>query len=176
MVKTKDLARGRFEERLKSLRTGVARGLPGGVMIDRAPLSEVEIQGRLADALALFQKVRDAEAVVQTARGQLHQALPDVHHFAVGLGKALAAYFGHTSAELQEFGIGTGERRPLTAEQRAIAHFKSLATRKKRRTMGRRQRLALTDSQPTVVILDPSQDTSGNASAPKPGATEHPPD
>jgi hypothetical protein len=154
MVKTENLARGRFEARLQRLIDGVKKGLPQGLVIDKATWNDAQLAQRLADGLALFEKVREAEAAVTIARGELHAALPDVHHFVTGLTKALAAYFGHASAELHEFGIWPGERRPLTAEQLAAAHARSLATRKKRRTMGKRQRQALSDDQPTVVVVD----------------------
>jgi hypothetical protein len=161
MVKSDNLARRRFEDRLRRLKDGVQKGLPQGLVIDRTQLSDAQIAQRLSEGLALFQRVRDADAAAQLARGELHAALPEVHHFCAGLTKALGAYFGHANAQLHEFGIWPGERRPLTAEELAVAHAKSLATRKKRKTMGKRQRLALSDNQPTVVIVDPrSEPTS----------------
>jgi hypothetical protein len=156
VVKTENLAKKRFEDRVSRLKEGVQKGLPQGLVIDRTQLSEADIVQRLSDGLALFQRVRDAEAALALARGELHAALPDVHHFCSGLIKAVAAYFGRASAELHEFGIWSGVRRPLTSEELAVAHSKSLATRKKRRTMGKRQRLALSDNQPTVLIVDPA--------------------
>ena len=155
MVKADNLARGRFEARLQRLLDGVKKGLPQALVIDKTAWNDQQLAQQLAEGLALFQRVRDAEAAVTIARGELHAALPDVHHFVSGLSKALAAYFGHASAELHEFGIWPGERRPLTAEQLAVTHAKSLATR--RRSAGfwaSASAWPCPDNQPTVVVLD----------------------
>jgi hypothetical protein len=74
----------------------------------------------------------------------------------------VAAKFGENSDEYREFGFQPPKPRIASPEAKVIGAAKLRATRKARKTMGRRQRLAITGTVPSAIALP-----VGNA----PGAT-----
>jgi hypothetical protein len=79
----------------------------------------------------------------EAANVQTNIVMADLRNTVIGA-------FGRDSAKLATFGFVAPKRPTLTPEQRATAAKKALATRKARKTMGRRQK-ALVKGEPTTA-------------------------
>jgi hypothetical protein len=145
-----------YERRLIALRDGVRSAWPQGLALQilQGSVGPAEADQRLSDALVLFQDVHDAELALRQKRMLLDAALPAAHTFSSALERGLAAWFSVGDPRRAQFGLSLGLRRPMTGEAKAIAHGKALVTRRRRFTMGRRQREALSPRS-TVQILGP---------------------
>ena len=152
--KTK-LRTGVFEKELQGLLVGVTKYLPPSatLVVEKGQVTAAQLASRLDGYLQTFADVRDKKEQARQQIGALQQQLPESHAFSMGLKAALVGFFGPGNPELSQFGISAGPRRPLTSEEKAVAHAKALNTRKVRNTLGRRQRLALGAANPTVVVL-----------------------
>jgi hypothetical protein len=170
---------GAFEKKLEELELGVQKYLPqtSTLIVEKSPMTAAQLADRLKVYLQTFADLRDKKEQARQQLGVLHQQLPEAHAFYMGLKAALVAFFGRGSPELSQFGISVGSRKPLTSEQKAIAHAKAVNTRKARHTLGRKQHLAQ-DAVPTVVVLGAdgkpisgSNGTAPAASTPAPAAS-----
>ncbi len=134
---------------------GVTKYLPQSstLVVEKSPVTAAQMAARINGYLQTFADLRDRKEQARQQLGVLQQQLPEAHAFYMGLKPALVAFFGRGSPELSQFGISVGSRKPLTSEQKAIAHAKALNTRKVRNTLGRRQKLALGNANPKVVIV-----------------------
>ena len=146
---------GAFEARLQQLELGVTKYLPqtSTLIVEKSSMTAAQLADRLKAYLQTFAELRDKREQARQQLGVLRQQSPDAHEFYMGLKAALVAFFGRGSPELSQFGISVGGRKPLSAEQKAIAHARTLNTRKVRNTLGSRQRLAYGAVNPTVLII-----------------------
>jgi hypothetical protein len=146
---------GAFEAKLQKLQLGVQKYLPqtSTLIVEKGSMTAAQLADRLTTYLQTFADLRDKREQARQQLGVLQQQLPEAHGFYMGLKSALVAFFGKGSPELSQFGISVGGRTPLTSEQKAIAHAKSVNTRKVRHTLGRKQHLAQGVVSPTVLIL-----------------------
>jgi hypothetical protein len=146
---------GAFEEKLQEMELGVSKYLPPNstLVVERNPMTAAQMADRLKVYLQSYADLRDKKEQARQQLGALHQQLPEAHAFYMGLKAALVAFFGRGSPELSQFGISVGGRKPLTSEQKAIAHARALETRKVRHTLGRKQRLVQGAAIPKVLIL-----------------------
>ena len=146
---------GAFEKELQQVLLGVTKYLPqtSTLVVEKSQLTAAQMATRINGYLQTFADLRDKKEQARQQLGVLQQQLPEAHAFYMGLKAALVAFFGRGNPELSQFGISVGGRKPLTSEQKAIAHSRALATRKVRGTLGRKQRLALGSVNPRVVIL-----------------------
>ncbi len=150
---------GAFEKAVRALVEGFRRELP-------ASGHEVIFGGRkmtMEELHALLDGMAESFEAVHRAERALRQAIADRRRSVKGhrstFGDAvvlLKHHFGKDSPALALFGLRLAKpRTPLTAEAKARAHAKSLATRKARGTLGRKQRLALgRPPEPTLLVLD----------------------
>ncbi len=146
---------GAFEAKLQKLQLGVQKYLSqtSTFSVEKGSMTAAQLADRLTTYLQTFADLRDKKEQARQQLGALQQQLPEAHGFYMGLRAALVAFFGRESPELSQFGISVGGRASLTSEQRAIAHAKSVNTRKVRHTLGRKQHLAQGVVSPTVLIL-----------------------
>ncbi len=145
---------GALEQKLQRMQSGIAQAIPQGstLVVERSPQTAAQLAAQLTAYLQMFADLRDKKAQARQQLGALRQKLPDAHGFYMGLKTSVVAFFGPGSPELVQFGLSVGSRKPLTSEQKAIAHAKALNTRKIRHTLGRAQHLAQ-DAVPTVLVL-----------------------
>jgi hypothetical protein len=157
MTNVKALRHDGYEKRLQALREGIRTAWPAGLTLQilERPVGPSETEQEIAATLQLFDDVHAAELVLKQKRLLLDAALPAAHTFTSALERGLAAWFGTGHPERARFGLSLGLRRSPTGETRAVAHAKSLATRKLRFTLGARQKKALSAKEPTVVLLGP---------------------
>jgi hypothetical protein len=102
---------------------------------------------RVADIIALLQSRIDASQAVNDARAVwLAQVdaekarIEETSDFVFSLRQCLAGTYGSSVEVLADFGLPRRKRRAMTVEEKATALAKGKATRKARRTMGKRQR------------------------------------
>ena len=161
---------GALAKELQQMLLGVTKYLPqtSTVVVEKSSLTAAQMANRINGYLQAFADLRDKREQARQQLGVLQQLLPEAHGFYMGLKAALVAFFGRASPELSQFGISVGGRKPLTVEQKAIAHVRAVNTRKVRNTLGRRQRLALGVVNPKVLILgaDGKPISSSNETAP----------
>jgi len=145
---------GAFEQKLQQMQAGVTKVIPQGstLVVERSPQTAAQLAARLTAYLQMFADVQDKKSQASQQIGTLYQKLPEAHQYYMDLKTSLVAFFGRGSPELSQFGISVGGRKPLTSEQKAIAHAKALNTRKVRHTLGRKQHVAQ-DAVPTVLVL-----------------------
>ena len=168
---------GAFETRLQQLELGVTKYLPqtSTLIVEKSSMTAAQLADRLKGYLQTFADLRDRKEQARQQLGVLRQQLPEAHEFYMALKAALVAFFGRGSPELSQFGISVGSRKPMTSEQKAIAHVRALNTRKVRNTLGRKQHLAQGAMNPTVLVLGAdgkpisgSNETAPAAPAPTP--------
>jgi hypothetical protein len=157
MTNVKALRHDGYEKRLVALQEGVRTAWPAGLILQilERTVGPSQADQEIAATLQLFDDVHAAELVLKQKRLLLDAALPAAHTFTSALERGLGAWFGNGHPERARFGLSLGLRRPMSGETKAIAHSKSLATRKLRFTLGSRQRKALGPTEPTVLILGP---------------------
>jgi hypothetical protein len=145
---------GAFEQKLQEMEAGITKVIPQGstLVVERSPQTAAQMADRLKAYLQMFADARDKKYQARRQIGALHQKLPEAHQYYMDLKTTLVAFFGRGSPELSQFGISVRQRKPLTSEQKAVAHAKALNTRKVRHTLGRKQHLAQ-DAVPTVVVV-----------------------
>jgi hypothetical protein len=146
---------GAFEKELQQMLLGVSKYLPqtSTLIVEKNTLTAAQMASRINGYLQTFADLRDKKEQARQQLGVLQQQLPEAHAFYMGLKAALVGFFGRGSPELSQFGISVGGRKPLTSEQKAIAHARALNTRRVRGTLGRRQKLALGNVNPKVLVL-----------------------
>jgi hypothetical protein len=146
--------------------------LPTGVttlLIDGKPVPVTEVVSELATFQSSYEAVRakrlELQALVQ-ARRELD---PELKAFLPKLKTALQAVLGVGSVALAEFGFHPAKTpAPLTGEQIVARKAKAAATRRKRGTLGRRQKAAIRETATPVVTA-----TFPDA-PPAPAAPPHP--
>jgi hypothetical protein len=159
---------GAFEAKLQQLELGVSKYFPQSstLIVEKSSMTAAQVADRLKGYLQTFADLRDKKEQARQQLGVLQQQSPEAHQFYMGLKAALVAFFGRGSPELSQFGISVGSRKPLTSEQKTIAHAKMLNTRKVRNTLGRQQRLAQGAVNPTVLVIGvDGKPLSGNSEA-----------
>lgn len=67
--------------------------------------------------------------------------------------------FGHDTSKLASFGFRPNKRPVLTSEQRSQAAYRALATRKARKTMGKKQKALVKGEAPMAPVSSPSEAT-----------------
>jgi hypothetical protein len=98
----------------------------------------------LANAIATAKAAWDnAIAVYESADARTDLVLADLRNLVIGA-------FGRESPALASFGFVAPKRPVLTPEQRARAALKAKATRKARRTMGKKQKALVKGAAPEV--------------------------
>jgi hypothetical protein len=112
--------------------------------------ASIGINGRKhahAEVVAVYARCVDARAKVASLRAQLAEAIEEVGSAEVArmeADRALKAWvrgeFGVESTEANDFGFPAPKKPAMTVDQKALAVARGKATRKARRTMGKRQK------------------------------------
>jgi hypothetical protein len=125
-----------------------------------------------AEVVAVYERCVDARAKVATLRAQLAEALEEVGVAEVArmeADRALKAWvrgeFGVESTEANDFGFPAPKKPAMTADQKALAVARGKATRKARRTMGKKQKEEIRGTIAAPAKRD-SADAAPAASAP----------
>jgi hypothetical protein len=105
-----------------------------------------------AAVLAKYQDVRDAKAAVAVKRQLLQDALPGAHTEYAAFKAYLMSKLGKGNPQLTEYGFSLGVAKPRSSGTNVLAQIKAQQTRKVRHTLGRKQKLALSVSGPSVLL------------------------
>jgi hypothetical protein len=149
---------GGLEKLVRAMLDGFEREFPSSaekVVFGGEKTTLAQVHERLRTMVGTF-------AAVDTARRTLRGALSDLHRSMKGFRSTyldavlyVKHHLGKDSPRLLLFGVRPPKARtPLTVEARVIASAKAAATRSARKTMGKRQRQALSRAEPTVQVLD----------------------
>jgi len=157
-VTTQPVVKTSFEQKLLKLVAGLEKFLPAtaSVVLNGKSWTQPEL-------IQSFQAAQQMFAAVQGERATLKQKLLDrkaglvqYHEMYGALAKALQGYFGRGSAALAELGFSQGQRKPISAQTKALAQAKAKLTRAARHTMGKKQKLAIVaPGEPTLTLLGP---------------------
>jgi hypothetical protein len=143
-----------FEQQLVKAKSGAEKHLPQDSVLALSvkETTAAQIVLDFAAVLAKYQDIRDAQAVVALKRQVLHDALPSAHVEYAAFKAYLMAKLGKGNPQLVEYGFPLGVRKPISSGTRVLATVKAQQTRKIRHTMGRKQKLALSVSGPSVLL------------------------
>jgi hypothetical protein len=157
-----------LEAELSLLIKGVSTSVPDGSSLTVAGQSWTKqaLVAELQQGLDLYQKVKDQVQALKETRQARSTGLPAIRKLAKGLRHALIGNFGQGSPMLEQFGIKTVVRNPLTAEQLSLRAARARATRAARHTLGPRQKQAIRG----VVTTTPTV-ASGPVAPVLPGST-----
>jgi hypothetical protein len=154
MVNTKNLQSHGFEQKLMQAKSGAEKHLPQNAALELSgkETTVAQVVSDFAAVLAKYQDLRDAKAAVALKRQLLQDALPGANTEYAAFKAYLGAKLGKGNPQLTEYGFTTGVRKPTSSGTRVLAAIKAQQTRKIRHTMGRKQKLALSVSGPSVLL------------------------
>jgi hypothetical protein len=157
-----------LEAELSLLIKGVSASIPDGssLMVAGQSWTKAALAAELQKGLDQYQNVKDQVQALKENRQARSTALPATRKLAKALRHALIGNFGQGSPMLEQFGIKTAVRNPLTAEQLSLRAARARATRAARHTLGPRQKQAIRG----VVATTPSV-TSAPATPVLPGSS-----
>ena len=144
-----------FEQKLQHAKSGAGKYLPQDSVLELSVKATTVAQLVLdfAAVLAKFQDVRDAQAVVAQKRQLLQDALPSAHMEYDAFKAYLVARLGKGNPQLNEVRVPLGRgQAEIVSGTKVLAQLKAQQTRKVRHTLGRKQRLALSVSGPSVLL------------------------
>ncbi len=125
------------------------------LVVDGSTLTPAEIEAKLLAYAALRADVEATRALLQTKLADEQTKRPALRRFFRAFEGILRAAFESSPDVLADFGLAPRKTpRPLTADEQLVATAKRAATRKARRTMGKRKRLAV-KGDVTGVVLTP---------------------
>jgi hypothetical protein len=140
----------------------------GGRIYTRAEVAAL-LQKRIVSALGVLQAKaawKDAIKSYKTLDREVEIVLRDLRNVVIGV-------YGEDSPKVKEFTFAPRKKPVLTEEQKTLAVQRRNATRKKRRTMGRKQRLAIKGDAPVEAAPPATEgDASDGGSIPKGGSGE----
>ena len=143
-----------FEQKLDEAKFGAEKYLPQSSVLELS-IKETTVAQLVLDfaaVLAKYQDVRDAAAVVAMKRQLLQDALPGAHAEYAAFKAYLVAKLGKGNPQLAEYGFTLGVRKPTSVGTKVMAALKAQQTRKARHILGRKQRLALSVTGPSVTL------------------------
>ena len=152
-------ARNGFEAKVQKALAGMQKYLPSNSTLDinGATKTVAQIEADFSAMLKRFADIRSAKAQWQLAIEAVNSALPAERDEYLALKKVLEGKLGRGNPQLLEYGFSLGTRKPASVETKVAAAAKAKATRAIRHTLGRKQKLALSDAvtEPSVVVLAP---------------------
>ena len=136
---------GALELKIQTALNGVQQVLPTGssLSFDGAPLTQAQIAQRLQGFQPSFQKVKRTKADHIAALVERSVDEAAARDFLVQLRGVLVAFFGVGSPLLAQFGMPAKKKTARTAQQKVLSAAKAKLTRKKRGTLGSKQKLAV---------------------------------
>jgi len=148
-----------FEAKVQKALAGMQKYLPSdsSLEINGATKTVAQIAADFSAMLTKYDAIRSAKAQWQLSIQALRDALPAEQEEYLALKKVLEGKRGRGNPQLLEYGFSIGARKPASVETKVAAAAKARATRAVRHTLGRKQRLALSDAvtEPSVVVLGP---------------------
>jgi hypothetical protein len=97
-----------------------------------------------SDVLTTRAAWQNAVATYEATNAETNVVIADLRNFLIGA-------FGRDSVKLAAFGLVAPKRPVLTPEQRAAAALKARATRKARKTMGKKQKAKVVGESPLPI-------------------------
>ncbi len=164
-----------FRAELEQIDDAVQKLIPSGAIIPiggQSPTRE-QVLAQLQPTLDLFTAVDAQVRATKLARLNLKGALPAAHQLVKSLKAALVNLLGPGNPELVSFGIKTGHKKALTAEQKFLRAQKATKTRKVRGTLGSRQKqdVKFTGQLEAQAVESSGNQGSGGDTTPAAGAT-----
>jgi hypothetical protein len=146
-----------------------------------APMSIDGQPTTLADAIAVYQSCLDTRSAVDIARTAYEKALEARDHaeasrvsFDKGLRAWIASRFGASSSEAKELGFEPPKVRAKSAETKALAVQKNLATREARGTIGKRKKQRIKGTVPAPsTATNSATNGASNGAPPSNGTAAH---
>ena len=153
----------KVQAKWQKLRDGMATAFPAGsnLSLDGAKLTQAQVLAKIDGVLSLYTGKETAQGNARTAVAALRTAAPRDKLLFDSFVAAVKGELGPTSPLLGQFGLAPRAARKVpTAQQKALAAAKRVATRKARGILGSKQRAAI----PAVTGLTLA--ISGSAVAP----------
>jgi hypothetical protein len=156
-----------FDLELSNLTQGVEKVIPPGssMMVNGQSYTQPQLVALLKGALALYEDVRLAKAALIGAIQKRRQKDAATHELYQQLKAALIANFGRSNPQLGRFGLKPRSPRALTGPEKQLRAAKAKITRRKRNTMGSRQKAGVKSIATPVVTLGPTGVTVTPAAA-----------
>ena len=147
---------------LRSLASGVKKHMTKGpYSVTNRRYTATQLAKRVQVSVDAVVRVEEARAALVDALANEAAVRKTEAQFLRGLRIIILGAFCHSSEKLADFALRPKKkRRPLTAEEALVAAAKLRATRKARKTMGKRQRAAIKGNVTGVVIAPATGDGS----------------
>jgi hypothetical protein len=143
-------------------------------MIGSSSFTLTDLTAKLQAMAGTFQNRRDLEQQLANVRALIKQNAQANAKFMRDLRLCFRGMLGSQNQQLLTYGIKPlKEPRKLTAEQRTLAVARGMATRKKRGTLGRKQKAAIRADPPASVnvVRDVPAETAETPAPQAPPAT-----
>ena len=138
-------------------------------MIGASSYALADLTAKLQAMAATFQSRRDLEQQLANVRALIKQNAQANAKFMRDFRQCFRGMLGSQNQQLHAYGIKPlKDPRKLTAEQRTLAAARSMATRKKRGTLGPKQKAAIRADPPASVnvVRDVPAETAAPPQAP----------
>ena len=147
-----------FDLKLSTLVQGVEKIIPPGssMMVNGQSVTQPQLIQLLKDALALYEGVRLAKGALISAIQKRVKKDAATHELYQQLKAALIANFGRSNPQLGLFGFKPRNPRVLTGPEKQLRAAKATITRRKRNTMGQRQKANVKALATPTVTLGPT--------------------
>jgi hypothetical protein len=133
-----------LQSKIQSALAGV-QNLPSGstLQISGQIMTQAQLVTKLTGYLPAVSAVTDAKAALEQALQARKAAAPDTREFLVLLRAALVAFYGRGSAALGKFGMSAKKPAGPSPQTAILAAAKRTLTRRKRGTMGKKQKASI---------------------------------
>ncbi len=170
----KAVAPAKFETELANIDAGVLKDIPAktSLTINGTAMTGAQIDTTLKGYIATIQAADAAKQQATAAVTARVNETVEARDFYLQLKKAVIAYFGAQSPQLDDFGLAPAKAKaPKTTAQKAIAAAKAKLTREARGTAGKKQKAAINPNQgtPAVAIGPNAEPVPIGASVVNPG-------
>jgi hypothetical protein len=124
---------------------GIRKRLQGATLLHVAgkPYSPAALEARIQERVAATNRIATARAQWVDATAAYDAIDPEVHLVVRDLKNVVIGMFGEDAPAMADFGFAPRRKGTLTAEQKAQAIERRTATRKARRTVGPKAKLAI---------------------------------
>jgi hypothetical protein len=147
---------------MQAIVNGVETNLDNKTLVlNRVAITSSALVASLQNVIAAYQAAQAARAAWIQAVSTQHALVDAIQPTIVALRAYIVAVYGEQSAEYKSFGFTPRRKSQPSAEAKALANQKRLATRAARKTMGSRQRLKIRGVVPTTT--NGSTGSSGGA-------------
>jgi hypothetical protein len=149
----------KFEAELTNMDAGVLKDIPAKttLTINGTAMTVAQIDTKLKGYITTIQAADAAKQQSTAAVTARKNMTVEARDFYLQLKKAVIAYFGAQSPQLDDFGLAPAKAKvPRTSAQKAISAAKAKLTREARGTLGKKQKAAVNPNQaPPAVGIGP---------------------